>query len=243
MKTLFLTIPVFFLSLFIYTKLTGPIPFSVNQTTTNKTDLFTVTGMGKVAVSPDIARITVGIQENGPTVKAAQDTMNTKINAVSDSIKKIGIDKKDIKTTNYSIQPNYDYANGKQNITGYSAQTNLEIIVRELEKANSVIDVATGAGANTVGGLTFDVEDKSKAENEARKLAVQEAKKKAEEASKTAGFTIGKMLNYQESFNRFGEPRPLMMAAKADMNESVQTELEPGSKDLTLTVTMSFEIR
>jgi hypothetical protein len=243
MKTLFLTIPVFFLSLFIYTKLTGPIPFSVNQTTTNKTDLFTVTGMGKVAVSPDIARVTVGIQENGPTVKAAQDTMNTKINAVSDSIKKIGIDKKDIKTTNYSIQPNYDYANGKQNITGYSAQTNLEIIVRELEKANSVIDVATGAGANTVGGLTFDVEDKSKAENEARKLAVQEAKKKAEEASKTAGFTIGKMLNYQESFNRFGEPRPLMMAAKADMNESVQTELEPGSKDLTLTVTMSFEIR
>jgi len=243
MKTLLISIPVFFLTLFAYTKLVGPIPFSVNQTTTNKTDLFTVTGTGKISATPDIARITVGIGESGPTVKTAQDKMNSVINNVSESIKNLGIATKDIKTTNYSINPEYDYTNGKQKIVGYSANTNLEIIVRQLEKANTVIDAATAAGANTVGGLTFDVEDKGKAENEARKLAIDEAKKKADEASKIAGFTLGKMLNYQENFNGDSQPRPYLMAAKLEADASVPTELEPGSKELTVTVTLSYELR
>jgi len=208
-----------------------------------KTDLFTVTGTGKISATPDIARVTVGIQENGPTVKAAQDNMNTVINTVSESIKKLGIDKKDIKTTNYSINPEYDYTDGKQKIIGYNAGTNLEIIVRQIDKANSVIDTATAAGANTVGGLVFDVEDKLKAENEARKLAFAEAKKKADEASKIAGFTLGKMVNYQENFNDNQPPRAYMMAAKQGADSSTPTELEPGSKELSVTVTLSYELR
>jgi len=243
MKTILISIPVFFLTLFAYTKLVGPIPFSVNQTTMTKTDLFTVTGTGKVSATPDIARITVGIQKNGPTVKTAQENMNTVINTVSESIKKLGIDKKDIKTTNYSINPEYDYTDGKQKIIGYNAGTDLEIIVRQIDKANTVIDAATAAGANTIGGLVFDVEDKGKAENEARKLAFAEAKKKADEASKIAGFTLGKMVNYQENFGGDSQPRPYLMNAKISADSTAPTELEPGSKELTVTVTLSYELR
>jgi len=243
MKNILISIPVFFVALFVYTKLAGPIPFSVNQTTTNKTDLFTVSGTGKVSITPDIGRVTVGIQESGTTVKDAQNKMNTVINAVSEAIKKLGIDKKDIKTTNYSVNPDYDYTDRKQRIVGYNASTNLEIIVREMDKANSVIDTATANGANTVGGLSFDVEDKTKAQNEARKEAVADAKKKAEEASKVAGFNLGKMLNYQESFNGDITPRPYLMAAAKGLEDSVQTAVEPGSKELTVTVTLSYELR
>jgi len=243
MKTLLISIPVFFLTLFAYTKLVGPIPFSVSQTTTTKTDLFTVSGTGKVSVVPDIARVTVGIQENGPTVKAAQDNMNTAINKVSDSINNLGIEKKDIRTTNYSINPQYDYTNGKQKITGYSASSNLEVIVRQLDKTNSVIDTATAGGANVVGGLVFDIENKLKAENEARKLAIDETKKKAAEASSVAGFKLGKILNYQESFNNNPQPRAYMMAGVPGAGSSVSTEVEAGSKELSVTVTLSFELR
>jgi hypothetical protein len=243
MKTLLVAIPVFFLSLFLYTKLVGPIPFSVNQVTTTKTDLFSVTGTGKVSATPDIARISVGIEESGSTVKTAQDKMNTVINTVSESIKKLGIDKKDIKTTNYSINPQYDYTNGRQKIVGYNAQTDLQIIVRQLDKVNSVIDSATANGANTVGGISFDVEDKQKAENEARKLAVDEARQKAENAAKTAGFTLGRMVNYQESFGGGAIPRPYLMAAKGEADSAVSTQIEPGSQELTITVTLSYELR
>ena len=243
MKTLLVAIPVFFLSLFLYTKLVGPIPFSVNQVTTTKTDLFSVTGTGKVSATPDIARISVGIEESGSTVKVAQDKMNTVINTVSESIKKLGIDKKDMKTTNYSINPQYDYTNGRQKIVGYNAQTDLQIIVRQLDKVNSVIDSATGSGANTVGGISFDVEDKQKAENEARKLAVEEARQKAENAAKIAGFTLGRMVNYQESFGGGAIPRPYLMAAKGEADSAVSTQIEPGSQELTITVTLSYELR
>jgi len=243
MKTLLISIPVFFLTLFVYTKLVGPIPFSVSQTTTNKIDLFTVSGTGKTSVTPDIGRVTVGIQSQGITVKASQTTMNTVINTVSESIKKLGIDKKDIKTVNYSIHPDYDYTNGKQRITGYSANTNLLITIRDMEKTNDVIDSATANGANTVSGVSFDVEDKTKAENDARELAIAEAKKKAENAAKIAGFRLGKILNYQENFNGAPQPREFLMAAKADAVSTPTTQVEPGSQELSVTVTLSYELQ
>lgn len=237
------SVVIFFLALFLYTKFAGPIPFSVQQTTINKTDLFTVSGTGKASVTPDIAKVTAGVRANAATVKQAQDNMNTAINNVSDAVKKLGIDAKDIKTTNYNVSPTYDYTNGNQKITGYTAGTNLEISIKDVEKANSVIDAATAGGANVVGGVVFDVADKTKAENEARTQAITEAKAKAQIASQAGGFSLGRIINYQESFGG-AVPRPMYaMGAKEDMATNVTTQVEPGSQDVSVTVTLSYEIR
>jgi len=207
-----------------------------------KADAFSVTGVGKATVVPDIARVNVGISATGPTVKQTQNDINTVINKVSEAIKKLGIDSKDVKTNSYSVNPTYDYNNGKQTIQGYSAQTNLMVTIRDTAKANSVIDTATQNGANEVGGITFDVDDKTKAQNEARKLAVEDAKRKAKDASSIAGFTLGNIINYQESFDGNTEPRPYLMADKA-VSGSAPTQLEEGSTDISVTVTLSYEIR
>ena len=95
----------FFLSLFIYTKLVGPIPFSVTSVTTTKTDTFSVTGEGKVTVPPDVAVVNAGVTAQASTVKTAQAQLNTSINAVSDAIKKLGIDAKDITRMADSASP------------------------------------------------------------------------------------------------------------------------------------------
>ena len=184
----------FFILLFTFTKLFGPIPFAVNSVTTTKSTTFDVTGEGKVTAVPDVAVVTVGIQANGTTVKAAQDQINSTINKVSEAIKKLGVDSKDIKTTNYNVNPSYDFTSG-QKITGFLANTNLQIKVRQLEKANSVIDTATANGVNQVGGINFDIDEKTKLENEARQKAVDQAKKKAQDASKIAGFKLGRIIN------------------------------------------------
>lgn len=197
MKNTIVSLLVFFVALFVYTKFAGPIPFSITNVTSNKSEAFTVTGEGTVSIKPDIATVMVGVQSQGATVKAVQDNLNTAINAVSEAVKKTGVDNKDIKTSNYNVNPNYDYNNGTQRITGYQASSNLTIKVRDIEKANSVVDAATAAGANTIGGITFDVDDKTKAEDDARKLAVADAKAKAELAAKTTGFTLGKIINYR----------------------------------------------
>lgn len=244
MKNFAPAVVLFFVLLFAYTKLAGPIPFSVTSVSTTKTDTFTVSGEGKVIVPPDIAVVNVGVQANGPAVKQVQDELNRKINAVSEAVKRVGVKDADIQTSNYSIYPQYDYQTGGQRITGYQASSSLTIKVRDIDRANEVIDGATAAGANQVSGISFDVDDKTKSQNDAREEAVAEAKRKASDAARIAGFKLGNIVNYQESFGN--EPRPVPMMAKADVSggpESVVKQVEPGSSEILVTVTLSYEIR
>ncbi|KKU87987.1 MAG: hypothetical protein UY16_C0015G0025 [Candidatus Gottesmanbacteria bacterium GW2011_GWA2_47_9] len=206
-------------------------------------DTFSVTGEGKAILSPDIAVISAGVTSQAATAKAAQNQLNSAINAVSDAVKKAGVDAKDLQTTGYTIYPTYDYTEGRQRITGYQANANLTIKVRDIEKANGVVDAATDAGANQVGGISFDVDDKTKAQNEAREQAVAEAKKKAEAAAKIAGFSLGRIINYNEDFG--GYPRPIPLMAKAEMADGggVPTNLEPGTSEIVVNVTLWYEIK
>ncbi|MCL5090916.1 MAG: SIMPL domain-containing protein [Patescibacteria group bacterium] len=233
----------FFASLFLYTKLFGPIPFFINSVTTTKTDTFVVSGEGKSVIKPDIAYATVGIEASGTSVKQTQNQINTVINKVSEGLKALGVNEEDIKTTNYNINPTFDWTNGKQRITGFSANTNLQIKIRDIDKINEVIDSSTTNGANQIGGISFDVEDKTKAEDEARKMAVAEAKKKAQDAAQIAGFKLGKIINYSEG----GINPPAVMLSSMKVRDAAgggapATEIQTGSSEIKLTVTLSYQI-
>lgn len=243
MKNIGGAVILFFIALFAYVKLAGPIPFSVSSVVTNKTDTFSVTGEGKVSVPPDIAIVNVGVQAQATTVQAAQDLLNKNMNAVSAAVKATGVDAKDIQTSGYNINPEQDYTNPTQKITGYQASSNLTIKIRALNTVNAVIDGATAAGANEVGGITFDVDNKTAAQNQARVLAVADAKSKAENAAKIAGFSLGKIINYTEDFGT--NPRPILMAANAvpSSGGGVPTQVESGSNDITVDVTLSYQIQ
>lgn len=239
----YLVIPVvFFALLFVYSKIGGPIPLSVNSVVTQKMDAFTVSGEGKVSISPDMAVVTVGVQTTGNTVKATQDDLNRRINAVSEAVKRLGISDADIQTSNYSIYPDYDFQAPLQRITGYNASSNLVINIKDLDITNDVIDTATAQGANSVSGVTFDVEDKEKAQNEARELAVTDAKKKAQTAANIAGFSLGKIVNYSENFGG-GGIGPLPYMARDIALESVKTDVQPGSQEILVNVSLSYEIQ
>lgn len=238
-----LTPVIFFGMLLVYTKVAGPLPLSVSSVVTQKSDVYVATGQGKTTVVPDQATVTVGVQTQGALVKNVQKEMNEKVNAMSQAIKKLGIDEKDIKTSGYSIYPNYDYQNAKQRIVGYQASTNLTIKIKDLDRVNDVIDTATSQGANTVGGVTFEVSDKENALNAARQEAVAAAKKKAETAANIAGFKLGKIINYQESEGRPDFPVPML--ARAEMAKdagSGSTNVEPGSQEVVLSVSISYSI-
>lgn len=231
----------FFISLFIYTRLAGSIPFSINSVNTNKTVTFNVSGEGTSVAKPDIAVLTVGVSANGPTVKAAQDQINLKLNKVTEVIKKLGISSDDIKTINYSVNPSTDYSGGSQKITGYNAATNLNIKIKDIEKANSVIDGATASGANQIGGVSFEVSDKGKAQNEAREMAVKEARKKAVGAARIAGFKLGRVINYSEELPDGRGPISFVSQGAAEL-QAKDTQVEPGSSEIKVMVTLSFEI-
>lgn len=238
------TIILFFVALFLYARLAGPIPFAVNSVTTTKTDTFSVSGEGKAIVKPDIALVNAGVEANGATVKQVQDEINKTTNKVTEALKDLGVDEKDIKTVNYSIHPNYDWSSGRQRITGYRASTSLQIKVHNIDNLNQVIDKATASGANNVGNISFDVDDKTKAEEEARKEAVAEAKKKAKQAAEIAGFKLGRIINYSESKNGGEIPIVYREALKLPADAGAEpTEIQPGSSEIKITVTLSYELQ
>lgn len=224
-----------FAAVFAFAKWGPSIPIS--SVVSQKQDFFTVTGEGKVTVVPDTAIVDLGITVSRPTVKAAQTQVNSVINTISQSIKDLGISAKDIKTSNYSIYPQYN-----DRITGYQVNASLTVTVREIDKVNQVIDIATAKGANTVGGIQLTVDDARQKEllQQAREMAVKDAKSKAESLANAAGLTLGKIVNVQEDANNF--PRPIMsMLAIAD--STPKTNIQPGSTDISTSVTLFYETR
>ena len=231
-------------ALFLYNKF-GP-PFSFNSVVTQKTDLFTVSGEGKVTVVPDIGVVSLGINLTRPTVKSAQTDVNNIINKISTDTKGLGVDPKDIITSDYSIYPEYDYRTGTGRITGYRVQASLTVKVRDLEKINQVIDTATADGANTVSGINLTVDESKEKEllQQAREQAIEEAKTKAASLARAAGISLGRIVNVQESG---GQPMPVPYLARDMMavgsGGGGETIIEPGSTDITSTVTLFYETR
>jgi uncharacterized protein YggE len=237
---IFASILGFFILLFIFLKLNGPILFSINSVSTDKSNAFTVTGEGTSSQKPDSASLSVGVQAEATTTTDAQNALNTQINKVSAAIKNVGIDPSDIQTANYNVSPKYDFTQG-QKIIGYTANTNLTISIKNIDNVNKVVDAATKNGATQVGGVQFKVADQQKAEDEARQKAVADAKSKAEIAAKIAGFKLGRIINYSE--NQGGNPVPPPYAVgTTDLKQSVPTQVEPGSNEIKVTATLSYEI-
>jgi len=234
---------VLFLMVVLFLRIMPPVPIS--SVVTTKQDQFTVAGEGKVTVVPDMAIVDAGISINRPTVQAAQDQANTVINAVSEAVKDLGVDEEDIQTSNYSIFPQYDYtAGGSGRITGYQVNINLTLKVRNIDQANQVVDAATTNGANTIGGIRLTVNEDREKEllQQARELAVAEAKSKAESLALAAGISLGRIINIQETGDSVGPIVPLMERA-VGMGGGADTKLEAGSSDIVSVITLTYETR
>ncbi|EKD85894.1 MAG: hypothetical protein ACD_37C00580G0006 [uncultured bacterium] len=236
-------IVVFFVLLFVYTKFLGPIPFSVNSINTNNQTPFEVTGTGSAAGAPDKALLSLGITETASSILDAQSKANQKAEAIISSLKRLGIDEEDIKTSNYSINPNYDFSANSQRITGYTVSQNFEVET-PIDKANKAIDGSTQAGANLVGNVSFALDDDKKLEleNEARKEAVDMAKKSAEGLAKASGIKLGKIINVRENFGG-AIPRAVMMEAKDAIGGVPEnpTNITPGESKIEVNVTLTYQ--
>ena len=233
----------FFVFLFAYSKWGPSLPISV--LTQTKGEPLTVTETGKVAVTPDIAKVTIGIEGQGQIVKQVQNDINVKSKKLTDELKKLGINEEDIKTTNYNVFPEYDYQNSPYRINGYRISTSYEIKIEDFEKINDAVVVATNNGANMIGNISFEVNDKTKEEltNKAREEAVEKAKTKAKGLAKSAGISLGKIINVSESGGF--EPRPVLMYDKAVSGSEPATtaNITPGETEIEVTVTLFYEVR
>ena len=198
----------------------------------------TTTGTASVTRVPDVARVSVGVGVTKSTVRLARDAAGRSIKAIIDAVKALGIDEKDIKTSSIDLSP--QYGNGATpRIVGYRMSEQLQITVRDLDKAGDVIDTATAKGATDVGGLWFDVDDPASALDEARAAAIAQARTSAQKMATAAGVSLGSVVSISEA--SAATPGPYYYGAAA-RDAAALTPVQRGTQDVQATVTVVFAI-
>jgi len=168
-------------------------------------------GTGKVYIAPDIANVYVGVRSQADDVGTALSLNNTQATAIATTLKNQGVAAEDIQTTAFNVYPQQNYnPDGTPMATVYVVENTVYIKVRNLGSLGTLLDSVVKAGANTINGISFDVEDHTAAEKEARRLAVEDAKAKAEELASLTGVTLGKL--YSVNVYSSGSPQPVYEA-------------------------------
>ena len=177
----------------------------------------TVTGEGRIQAAPDMATITLGVTTQGATAAEAMAANSAELAKVMDRLKTSGIEARDMQTTGLSLYPEWrQSADGQsQQIGGYTASNTLTLRIRTLDTLGGVLDSAIQDGANTLNGVEFGLSNPRPAEDEARKLAVADAKARAELLAAAAGVQLGEIESISEA-GAMSDPRPMMrMSAEA----------------------------
>lgn len=201
-----------------------------------------VTGTGRVVLTPDTADVRLGVTTTAKTVKAARAAAATAMTAVIASLRSRGIADKDIQTTTLSLQPTYNYSIGSNPpaVTGYSLTNAIAVTIRDLGKLGDAIDGALGAGATSLDGVAFRVADQSGAETQARQAAIAEASAAAKTLADAAHVSISGVASISESVAPV--PYPVQYFAAGAASKDVATPVMAGTSEVSVTVAVVYLI-
>lgn len=231
------------------------IPAKIKNEVPGAKNTITVVGNGEVFAKPDLALANFSVVTEAKTVTDALSENTKKMNAVIDFIKKQGVEEKDLKTTNFSIFPRYEFVSesrpdliypsplGKRVLAGYEVQQSLEVKIRDMSKIGSIIEGASAAGANQLGNLQFTIDNEDNLKKEARQKAIEKAKDRAKELAGQLGIRLGKITDFTES----GGGMPIFFMAEKSLgigggDEVPSPTIEPGENKIEVQVTVTYEI-
>lgn len=207
-------------------------------------DRITISGTGKVAATPDVAVINVGVISESSTVARAQADNTNKMNNIIKAVKDdFDIDDDDIQTTQYRINPRYDYNEGRRDIVGYEVTQSLTIKVRDFDNVGAILTKAGDLGANSISGPNFTIDDPEVYRAQAREAAIEQAKNKAKVLAKQVGIKLGPIVNFSESSGVVSPYYGESLAFGIGGDAKAIAQIEPGTEEVSVSVSISYEIR
>jgi len=202
--------------------------------------LINVNGEGKVKVAPDQVCISASVETKGNNAKDVKKQNDEKMDAVLKFIKKMNIPTADFKTKQVALNPQYDYEKKK---TSYNATQTVEIVVKDLAKYDELMEGLVQQGINRIDKVSFETSKLAQYESEARKLAMKDAKVKAEEYVSVLGQKVGKAFTISDNSQVY-RPQPMYAAMRmkeADSMGGASNEtLAVGEIEITANVSVSF---
>ncbi len=210
----------------------------------------TVSGTGIATVAPDLARFSVGVQEQGKNLTEVQATVARETDTIINALVKSGLDRsKDLQTSGYSVQPIYDNPKDKAPVvSGYRVSNIINATVRGLDtdpnKVGPIIDAAVQAGANNIGGIIFTLSNPEQAGTIARNEAMKNAQTKAQTLAQAGGAKLGMVITVSDQSMTPPPPREVQVsAAPATGAVAPPTQIEPGQTSVTVTINVTYSLQ
>ncbi len=199
----------------------------------------TVVGEGKVDGTPDTLTIGLSIAATAPDAVGAANQTSSRIAAVTDAIAGQGVDRKDVATTTVTLQP--QYGQDGTTIVGYQSSNSLDVKVRRVETGPQVLGAITTAGgdATRIDSVAYSIEDDSTYVSDARHLAFDDAKNRAQQYAQLSGLGLGKVLSISETGS--GTPPPPPPTPRFDARATA-VPLSPGQQTVGFSVTVVWEL-
>ena len=200
------------------------------------------TGVGEIYLVPDVAYVYVGVRADADEVSTALSNNNVQANAVAKAVKDLGVEAKDIQTTSFNVYPMQDYApDGTISRYYYVVENTVYITVRDLSKLGTMLDAVVKSGANTINGITFDVQEKEAAIAQARDLAIKNAMAEAEAIASASGVKLGDLQNVSVWVNN--TPTPMYDAKGGAMSAASNVPISAGQMVISATANMNYDIK
>lgn len=201
----------------------------------------TVSDSAQVKVQPDTAFVTFGVVNKDRNARNAARANAVATSTVAAAIEKAGIPRRDVKTVNYSLEPEIDWQKQSRPIVGYTASNSVTVRTKNLAKIGDLIDAAISAGANNVQGVQFSVEDQRKFRRKALSLAVKKAEGKAQAIAEAVDAKLGPARSASESVSE-EMPYARNYVAAADAPAMPSTPISPGEATVSAEVRVVYEL-
>jgi uncharacterized protein YggE len=207
--------------------------------------VLTLNAEGAVTAAPDMAVVNLGVMTEGATADAAMRANAQRMNALTQVLRRAGIAERDIQTSGLSVNPQYAYNNNQPpRITGYQANNQVTVRVRDLNSLGRVLDDAIAAGGNTLNGVSFGLQDPDTALNAARQDAVREALQRAQLYADAAGLRVHRIVSISEGGGYAPPPYyPMPMAARMESDAAAPTPVAPGELETRVNLSLVIELR
>ena len=243
-----------FLATFLLAKSITEFGFN-SQSETYPSRTISVSGTGEVVAVPDVAVFTFEVREKGETVESAQNIATEKINNIKDLLDRSGVEEDDIKTTSYNVYPNYEWVESslcigrfdcedkEQKISGYEVSQSTKVKVKDIELAGELIAKVGELGVSYISGMEFVIDEDKNLQEEARNLAIQDAKEKAKNRADSLGVKLGDLVSFYEEENGGRYPEPMYAESFSVKSDFAAPTLSPGEEKVSSKVSIVFEIK
>jgi len=210
----------------------------------------TVSGEGKIFAKPDVAIVEMSVISQHKNVELVQSENDQKMQQVVNFLKESGIDEKDIKTTQYNLQPEYDYSWCRTTeypvycppkLVDYMLTQSLQVKIRDLSRVGKIIGNLSEIGVNQISDISFVIDNDTEIKAAARQKAIAEAKQKAQEMANAANIELGKIIEINESVSGLTPQR--IVYQKTIESADATAPIEIGTNEIVVSVSLIYEIK